>query len=234
MGLSGVVFLSYYIALCAALRKWNSTFSRFWLCAGALFLALAATVKEGHMQALILGVLAAFLVLFLWTAGRIVRGRYPKEEKEYAYLIVLGAHVQGKRVTDSLARRLECAAEYAKEHPETSVIVSGGQGTGEEIPEAEAMERYLVAGGISKERILKESLSKTTEQNLKFSMELVDGMAKPVAVVSNDFHVYRAVCYAKKLGYRDVSPMAAGTKPLLLPNYIVRECFGIWKLWLRA
>lgn len=232
--LLGVVSLSYYAALSVALRKWNSTFSRFWLCSGAIFLALSVTVKEGRVRDMFLWALAALLVLFLWTAGQIVRGMSPGEEKEYAYLIVLGAHVQGRRVTDSLARRLERSAEYAKEHTDATVIVSGGQGAGEEIPEAEAMEKYLIAKGIPKERILKESLSETTEQNLMFSKKLIDDMAKPVAVVSNDFHVYRAVCYAKKMGYQDVFPMAAGTKPILFPNYLVRECFGVWKVWLRG
>ena len=59
------------------------------------------------------------------------------------WIIVLGAQVRGRKITDSLKRRLDCASEYLKEHPEVHVIVSGGQGKDEEVTEAYAMARYI-------------------------------------------------------------------------------------------
>lgn len=217
-----------------ALRKWDSTFSRFWLCMGTFFSILCAAVKDGRAQMFLLCCILFLLAVFSGTVLCIARGMKVKESKEYAYLIVLGAHVQGRKVTDSLARRLERAAEYARKHESTTVIVSGGRGKGEEISEAKAMEEYLIRRGIGRERIVKESRSATTKENLEFSKAFVDDLRRPVAVVSNDFHMYRAVCYAKNSGYEDVSPMAAGTKPILFFNYLVRECFGVWKVWLRG
>ena len=60
-----------------------------------------------------------------------------------AYLIVLGAQVRGRKITDSLLRRLDAAIPYLLQYVETTVIVSGGQGPGEDITEAEAMAEYL-------------------------------------------------------------------------------------------
>ena len=55
-----------------------------------------------------------------------------------SYLIVLGAQVKGRKITDSLRRRLEKAQFYLVKHKDMKAIVSGGQGKGEEITEAEA------------------------------------------------------------------------------------------------
>lgn len=166
------------------------------------------------------------------TGFLIIRTVRSKEEGYYRYVIVLGAHVQRRKITDSLRRRLEKAAEYVKKHPETEIIVSGGQGKGEEITEAKAMEEYLMADGIDRERIFKEDRSKTTKENLMFSKKYIHNMEAKVAIVSNDFHVYRACCYAKKLGYKNIYPLAANTHPLLFVNYLVRECFAVWRMWL--
>ena len=46
---------------------------------------------------------------------------------------------RGRKITDSLKRRLDCALAYLTEHPDVHVIVSGGQGKGEEVTEAYAM-----------------------------------------------------------------------------------------------
>ena len=50
-------------------------------------------------------------------------------------------------------------------------------------------------------------------------------------IVSNNFHVYRACRYARKLGYQKVYPVPAGCHPVLFVNYAVREVFAVWKMW---
>ncbi|KSV58147.1 YdcF family protein [Acetivibrio ethanolgignens] len=55
------------------------------------------------------------------------------------YLIVLGCQIRGTKITRSLKYRLEAAVEYGKENLETVIVVFGGQGSGEEVSEAEAM-----------------------------------------------------------------------------------------------
>ena len=153
-------------------------------------------------------------------------------QKECHYLIILGAQVNGRRITDSLQRRLDCALSYLSRHPKTRVVVSGGQGEKEERTEADAMEEYLLCHGIEKHRIILEERSRTTRENLLYSMELIGDRTEPVGIVSNNFHLYRACSYARQLGYTDPCPVKADCHPVLFMNYMVRECLAVWKMWM--
>ena len=59
-------------------------------------------------------------------------------------IIVLGAGLKGDTPSLALERRLEKAAEYMNKNGNAIAIVSGGQGKGETISEAQAMENYLL------------------------------------------------------------------------------------------
>lgn len=235
--LCGILCLLYYAVLCAALKKCDSTFSRFWLLCGVVCLLFwrvdaAETDIVRSYEAWVTGFAAGAAIVFAVTELMIIRGMSAGKDGSYPYLIVLGAQVDGRRVTDSLRRRLDRAEKYLKEYPETIVIVSGGMGNQEEIPEAEAMEGYLLEKGIEGKRILKENRSRTTKENLIFSRAYIEDMDRPVGIVSNNFHLYRAVCYARKAGYGHPCPLAADCRLLLLPNYMTREFFAVWKMWL--
>ena len=67
------------------------------------------------------------------------------------YIIVLGAHVEGTRLTKALLERTRRALQYMEENPETKAVLSGGKGDGESITEAQAMCNYLVEHGIDRE-----------------------------------------------------------------------------------
>ena len=71
-------------------------------------------------------------------------------------VVVLGAGLRGEQVSGLLARRLDAALAYYRQNPDVLLVVSGGQGPDEAIPEAEAMARYLQAHGVPGENILKE------------------------------------------------------------------------------
>jgi len=110
-------------------------------------------------------------------------------------LIVLGAGGRGEAVTNPLAYRLNEAVEYLEKNKKAIVIVSGGQGNGESISEAEAMRRYLENSGIDPDRILKEDKSTSTYENFRFSKAIADerfGSQYDAVFVTNDFHVFRA------------------------------------------
>ena len=121
-------------------------------------------------------------------------------------------------MSSNLKYRIELAKEYLEENPETKVIVSGGQGHGEKISEAEAMYRYLIKNGIAKERIQKEEASVNTEENIKNSIKTGALEKKTVIIVSNDFHVHRAVGIAKKLGLTGVQGLGSKTHPYTSVN----------------
>ena len=126
-----------------------------------------------------------------------------KPPADLDWVIVLGAQVKGRTPSRALKKRLDAAAKYAAENPGTRLILSGGQGSGEEITEAQAMYEYLQKNGIAPERMLKEERSTTTKENLEYSRSFVEPGAK-VGILSNNFHIYRALALAKRCGYEAV------------------------------
>jgi len=163
--------------------------------------------------------------------GMILSAMSHQPEADVDYVIVLGAKVNKTTPSLSLRYRINSAAEYLKENPRSKVVVSGGQGADEDISEAEAMARSLEAQGIDSGRILLEDKSTSTEENLRFSMALIEsdgGSAdSTVAIVTSDFHVFRALRLAERTGYRSVSGCAAPSMGALIPQNHMREILAV-------
>ena len=151
------------------------------------------------MACVCIGIAIIFvLVLLILTAAGAVA------ETPADTVIVLGCGIfPDGRLTVSLKNRLDAAYDYMKDHPNASVIVSGGQGDNEPVAEAEAMQNYLESKGIAPSRIYAEDESTSTEENLAFSLEIIEkfNLDKAVAIVTSDYHIYRALQLAKELGY---------------------------------
>lgn len=175
-----------------------------------------------------LSVLVAGSILFVALEAVIISGFFEKEEKGLDYLIVLGAQVYESGPSTVLRYRLDRAADYLKENPQTKCIVSGGQGDNEPCPEAVGMAEYLQKQGIAKERILLETESETTQQNIKNSREMMEPGAS-VGIVTNDFHMYRALRIAGKQGITDACGIVAASTRLYLPSNLFREFFAMIK-----
>lgn len=222
MVLLGIACFAYYVWMGVLFKKRDFTFSWFWILLGVVFFVLSIIGWKRYIFVLI-----ACLFVFLTVELRIVFGMFSCREKNLLYLIVLGAQVRGTTMSGSLYRRIKRARVYLEENPETVVILSGGQGKGEEITEAEAMRRYLVQHGIKESRILMETESATTRENLEFSARFIKNKSIPVGIVTNNFHSYRAYCYAKQLGYGAPKSISAGCHPVFFVHYMVREFFAL-------
>ncbi|OCA84801.1 MULTISPECIES: YdcF family protein [Bacillaceae] len=127
--------------------------------------------------------------------------RYANQEQEKTidYIIVLGARVKGETPSLSLKYRIDAAADFLINHPKCMAILSGGQGDGEDISEAEAMKRGLEEYGIPSNRLILEDASTNTKENISFSKELIPSHLNSGAVVTNDYHLYRTIKIAEKL-----------------------------------
>ena len=151
------------------------------------------------------------------------------EHGDYDALIVLGAAVHGDRVTWVLSNRLDTAYDYAVAHPNTVLVVSGGQGDGESVTEASAMAGYLVRRGIDQSRILLEEKATSTAENFAFSKKIIDeqlGKDASIGFVTTRFHVYRAGRVALKGGIPARGLGAPDVWYLAINNFL-RECVGI-------
>ena len=151
---------------------------------------------------------------------------------ENATVVVLGCRAYGSRPSIMLASRLDAAYEYLTEHPDAICIVSGGQGPDESMPEAECMYLYLTEKGIAPERIYQENRSTSTRENLLFSQEIIEaeGLNPEIAIVTNEYHEYRAGMVADALEM-EYSAVPARTPLWLFPTYYIRELYGIIYEW---
>lgn len=52
------------------------------------------------------------------------------DPEEADYVIILGSGIKGTELTLTLKQRLDASLDYIRSHPQTPVIVSGGQGPG--------------------------------------------------------------------------------------------------------
>ena len=90
---------------------------------------------------------------------------------------------------------------------------------------------WLIAHGIPAERIIMEDKATSTMENLRYSLALLDEGAS-VAIVSNEFHLYRAGQRARQLGLSPALIPASTEYPILLASYTLREILAVWKFHL--
>lgn len=148
-------------------------------------------------------------------------------------VIVLGAGVNGSTPSLALQTRINTAAAYAALHPGVPLVLSGGQGSGEDITEAQAMYNALFARCPDNALWLEDKATSTAE-NFCYSKELLRGQgidpdSAQIAIVTNDFHMARACLLARRQG------LSVLTLPTPLPygwltvNYYIREAFALVK-----
>ena len=177
------------------------------------------------------GVIFGFALLLVVEGYLICRGTEEYSALDADAVIVLGAGVNGEDPSLVLWTRIRTAQEYIATHPHIPVVLSGGQGPGENITEAEAMRRVL-----SEEEtvFILEERSTSTEENLAFSKELLkehglDVENAHIAIVTNSFHVTRACMLAHEQGYGTVFGVGAPLPWWLQGNYYLREAFALIK-----
>lgn len=211
------------------------------LCATAvlfIFYLLEHFARRGHRAAAWceLALIAALLLgfsLFTVLETMVVRGSFADEsDAPVSAVIVLGAGVNGETPSLTLRTRIDAAAAYLEEHPDVPVVLSGGQGPGEAITEAECMRRALVRRGVDESRLYPEERSTSTQENLRYSRAILEELgvdpAQRVAIVTSDFHL----CRARLMWGGDTAAVPAHLPSALYfqcmtVNYFIREAFGL-------
>ena len=231
--ITGILCLLYYLVLVWHSRKLRSTFAVFWLFTGGAHLIIGCAPLPAYMYTFLSVVCGIGWICLILVEIRIFSAMLSWNERKVDCIIVLGAQVKGKKLSDSLKRRLDRAALYLKKYPDTRVIVSGGQGPGEEISEADAMAAYLISSGIDRERIIREDKSTSTRENLRYSRKYTSPGREDIGIVTNGFHMYRALLIAGQEGYRTAYKIPASSNPVFQLNYLLREFFAVIHAWLK-
>lgn len=184
----------------------------------------------------LLFILLYYLVIFsnFFAISLIYQLNNPQYDQDY--IVVLGSGlINGYKVSKLLSNRIDIAIDFYNFQIKNGgkipmIIMSGGQGLNEQIPEAEAMKRYAIDKGIPREHILTESNSKNTYENMLFSKQIMDnksGVDKYKSIFStNNFHLFRASLFAKNVNL-DANGIGAKTARYFLPNAFLREFIAI-------
>lgn len=140
-----------------------------------------------------------------------------------AILVLGGKLTPAGRPSLALDRRCRAAAEEAARWRDVPVIVCGGRRWGG-VVEADAMAAALAGLGVDHARIERERLSLTTVENLiegsararrraaRASLDHRELGDAPLAIVTCDWHLPRALSIAAALGIRAVGVPAPGSK----------------------
>ena len=180
---------------------------------------------------ILLSSLAVIFVFCLLTGGitlsKIISKSKPSENKT-EYLIVLGCRVYSDKPGIFLTKRINAAYDYLTQNPESKAVLSGGQGEGEDISEAQCMFNVLTEKGIDPSRLFIENQSSSTSENFQKSIELMKKQnisLEEITVVTNDYHEYRASKFAGKCGLTAYSYPAKTPWNGYLP-FAVREVYA--------
>lgn len=199
---------------------------------------MSAFWKKKWIRALLSLALAAVLS-FSTLLGFVLYGSYDHIDGTPDTMLILGCQVYPWGPSVLLQDRLDEALEYLKEHPDMTVVVSGGQGPDEHVSEASCMRDYLVAAGIACEQILLEDQSHNTVQNITYSAQLMQehglDLKQGVLIVSNGFHLTRArMLWDRVTGEEEhLSTLAAPSSHLPSRLYMyIREPLALVKSFL--
>ena len=182
---------------------------------------LAKRLLTVVLTLILIGMLAFFILL-----GIVLAGSHDQVSGQPSVMIVLGCQV-----------RPDGPSILLLDHPEVTVVASGGQGPDEPMSEARAIRDALMEQGVEEERILLEEASHNTVQNLRYSRVLLEeehfDTSGGVIVVSNGFHLARVRMLAARCGFGQVSTLAAPEShlPSRLAMYI-REPLALVKSFL--
>lgn len=103
----------------------------------------------------------------------------------------------------------------------TRIIVSGGVGKGDRFSEGAVGVSYLAKLGVPKERLLAETRSRSTLENVTYSQTYISG---PVTLVTDEVHATRALALARGIGLQaSVSSVPLASRGEAADRYRSRE-----------
>lgn len=236
---AGAVCLAYFAAILLYSGP-GTSYMIIWLLFGCGFGAAAASLKiyERRPERIALWVpvslvtLCAAGAIILLAAQLLIFHRIPTvAEPDLDYVVVLGSQIHSQEPGAILKCRLDKAAEYAAENPDTYMILSGGQEKRKTDTEAQVMKRYLIEKGVPEEQLLLEERSTSTVENLAFSKMLMkeQGQGARVGILTSNFHLYRAQKIAKKMGLEHVWGIASESDRLLFFHFSFRDALALLK-----
>lgn len=233
----GILCIAYYFVLWRASRL-GLSMSGLWPVLGVVLIAAGVLSGSrrvpGWLRVAWRAALCAGLAGLLALEGLVISGMMSTAPAGLDVLIVLGARVDPDGPSPALTRRLNAVTACLDDHPDAVIIASGGQGRDEPMSEAQCIRDELVRRGVDPARILTEDRSTSTRENIVNSMALMDDPAAATGIVTNNYHVWRAVRIARKAGLSNAHGIAAQYTGHTKFHYMIREALCIVVDFLRG
>ena len=132
-------------------------------------------------------------------------------------IIVLGAGIWGDRPSPMLEDRLLESIKLYENNVSNKIIMSGDHGR-KEYDEVNIMKNYAIQKGISSENIFMDHAGFSTYESIYRAKEIFK--AKKVIIVTQKYHLYRALYIANQLG---IKAYGVGADPRQYTGAIYRE-----------
>jgi uncharacterized SAM-binding protein YcdF (DUF218 family) len=181
---------------------------------------------------LIVVVLVYFAVTTAFVAVWMGKDEHPRVDA----IVVLGAAQYDGRPSAIYAARLKHAVELYRDGVAPLIVFTGGNEPGDRFTEGGSGARWAVQHGVPSSATLVEERSRTTYENLRGAKRVLgERLRSPsrlrVVVVSDPFHMYRAMKQAGDVGFR-AYPSPTRTSPVSasrvkLTEAVLREDIAI-------
>ena len=160
--------------------------------------------------------------LAIYCLSALINLFHPIRRKNLDQIVVLGSGLIGTVVPPLLQGRIEKGIQLQRQNPNAILILSGGQGPGEDIPEGMAMMAWAIDHGADPNRTVAETKSKNTRENLIFSREIFPQPYGKTALVTTRYHVFRALLLSRQLHMKAIG-YGSKTKWYFTLNALLRE-----------
>lgn len=160
-------------------------------------------MKKVLMYGIIFIAIILIIILIINLYVRISTNKKIIKENEYSKLsyvdciIILGAGIWGDKPSPMLEDRLQEGIKLYQNNVSDKIIMSGDHGR-EEYDEVNIMKKYAIENGVPSENIFMDHAGFSTYESIYRAKDIFK--AKKVVIVTQKYHLYRALYIANQLG----------------------------------
>jgi len=182
-------------------------------------------------------ILLLILLCCVYSGYKIARFAMDNTTQQGDTALVLGAATWDDQPSPVFKQRINHAIALYKQQQVSKIIFTGGKGDGKHYTESEVAAAYAIKHGVAANDIFLESESKTTIQNIKNSLSIIEAhKLNSILLVSDPLHMKRAMTIATDLGLKNIYSSPTTTSQYLSfyskAQFLLREIYFYQRYWL--